>query len=61
MIGGDKLNNDGLIKGKLDSNLYEAFKKVISKTGITYQEFIEVSVKKYIIDNLNILLEKESK
>ncbi len=55
------MNNDGLIKGKLDSNLYEAFKKVISKTGITYQEFIEVSVKKYIIDNLNILLEKESK
>lgn len=55
------MNNDGVIKGKLDSNLYEAFRKVIAKTGITQQEFIEESVKRYIIDNLSIIMEKESK
>lgn len=51
------MNNEVYIKGKIDNNLNEAFRKVIVKLGISQQEFIEESVKKFILDNINILID----
>ena len=51
------MNNDSsFIKGKLENNLNEAFRKVIAKLGITQQEFIENAVKKIVLDNIDLLM-----
>ena len=55
------LNTDAIIKGKLDSKLNEAFKNILSKLNITQQEFIEVKVKEFVLENLNLLIPKNEK
>lgn len=54
------MNNDSIIiKGKLDKNLNDAFRKVLSIKSITQQDFIEKVVRDYVLDNLHLLLPKE--
>lgn len=54
------INNEfSIIKGKIDSKLNDAFKKILSKNNITQQDFIEMQVRDYVLKNLDILLPKE--
>ena len=54
------MNNEySVIKGKIDSKLNDAFKKILSEKNITQQEFIENQVRDFVLKNLNILLPKE--
>lgn len=54
------MNNEySIIKGKIDSKLDDAFKKILSKKNITQQDFIEKQVRDFVLRNLDILLPKE--
>lgn len=48
-----------IIKGKIDAKLNDAFKKILNKTNLTQQDFIEAQVRDYVLKNLHILLPKE--
>lgn len=55
-------NNEAvIIKGKVDAKLNEAFKKVLLKKNITQQDFVEKKVKEFVLENIDILFEKENK
>ena len=49
------------VKAKIDSNLNEAFKKVLTKLNISQQDFIEREITNFIIKNVNVILEKDNK
>lgn len=54
------MNNEySIIKGKIDSKLDNAFKKILNKKNITQQDFIEKQVRDFVLRNLDILLPKE--
>ena len=54
------MNNEySIIKGKIDSKLDDAFKKILFKKNITQQDFIEKQVRDFVLRNLDILLPKE--
>lgn len=55
------MNNDIIIKGKIDANLNDAFKKVLSKLNMTQQDFIDKSVKEFVLNHLHLILSEESK
>ena len=50
------MNSDTIVKGRIDGTLNEAFKKIITDLGLTQQEFIEESVKKFVLENINLLM-----
>lgn len=53
------MNNEySIIKGKIDSKLNDAFKKILNEKNITQQDFIERQVRDFVLNNLNILLSK---
>ena len=55
-------NNDFVfIKAKINSNLSDAFKKALLKLNISTQEFIERQVTEFVVNNLNLILEKDTK
>lgn len=55
-------NNDtAIIKGKIDSNLNEAFKRILAKLNMTQQDFVERQVTEFVIKNMNIILNKDDK
>lgn len=55
-------NNDtAIIKGKIDSNLNEAFKRILTKLNMTQQDFVERQVTEFVIKNMNIILNKDDK
>lgn len=56
------INNDNtIIKGRLDTKLYEALKKILNTLGITQQEFIEKNTREFVLENINLLLDEEKK
>ena len=57
------MNNNSfvIIKGKIDANLNEAFKKILIKLNITQQDFIEQKVTEFVAKNINIILQKDNK
>ena len=55
-FGGDSLNSDTIVKGRIDGTLNEAFKKIITALNLTQQEFIEESIKKFVLENINLLM-----
>lgn len=48
-----------IIKGKIDTKLNNAFKKILIKINLTQQDFIENQVRDFVLKNLDILLPKE--
>ncbi len=55
------MNNEySIIKGKIDSKLNDAFKKILNEKNITQQDFIERQVRDFVLNNLNILLSKDA-
>lgn len=55
-------NNDyEIIKGRIDSKLNNAFKKVLSKLNMTQQEFVETKVKEFILEHIDALSSSDKK
>ena len=60
-FGGEIINNDvGIIKGKVDSSLYSVFKNLLGKLNMTQQDFIDQKVKEFIIEHINVVVDKKS-
>lgn len=60
-MNNNNLNNDYVIKGKINNSLNEAFKKVLAKFNMSQQDFIEKSVTDFVIKNVSVILEKDPK
>lgn len=54
------MNNDGIVKGKVDTTLNEAFRKILKALNMSQQDFIDKSVKEFVLSNLNLIMNKES-
>ena len=52
------MNNDVIIKGKIDETLDNAFKKILKNMNMTQQDFIEQVVKEFVLKNLNLVMNK---
>lgn len=61
IMNNNNSNNDYVIKGKINNSLNEAFKKVLAKFNMSQQDFIEKSVTDFVIKNVNVILEKDTK
>ncbi len=55
------INNDIIIKGRIDPTLGEAFKIILDKKKMTQQDFIDLVVKDFVISNLNLIVPKGNK
>lgn len=56
------MNNDnGIIKGKIDNKLFNAFKLILDNLNMTQQDFIESKVKEFVLENLNLVIDKDIK
>lgn len=56
------MNNDnGIIKGKIDNKLFNAFKLILNNLNMTQQDFIENKVKEFVLENLNLVIDKDVK
>ena len=61
------INNENcVIKGKIDVNLYDAVKTILNIKGMTQQDLINLISKEFILENIDILIKnakdlKESK
>ena len=51
-------NENNIIKCRLESSLYDAFKEVLLIKKISQQEFIEMCVKDFVLANLKLVIEK---
>ena len=52
------MNNDGIVKGKVDTTLNEAFRKILKALNMSQQDFIDKSVKEFVLSNLNLIMNK---
>ena len=61
------INNENcVIKGKIDANLYDVVKTILNIKGMTQQDLINLISKEFILENIDILIKnvkdlKESK
>lgn len=55
------MNNDVYIKGKIDSNISEVFKKILSELNMTQQDFVDRKVKDFIIENIHLIIKNDEK
>lgn len=53
------INNESIIKGKIDSTLAEVFKQILTKKDISQQDFIDMIVKDYVLKNLHLIISNE--
>lgn len=51
-------NETNIVKCRLDTNLYDAFKEVLNVKKTTQQDFIEMCVKDFVLANLKLVIEK---
>lgn len=55
------MNNDsGIIKARIDSNLYEVLKLLLNKLNMTQQDLIETKVKEFVIENIKLVVDTKS-
>ena len=54
------INNDNIIKGKVDATLNEAFRKILKALNMTQQDFMDKAVKDFVINNLSVIMNKGS-
>lgn len=55
------MNNDVIVKCKISNSLGIALKSILDKLNMTQQEFLEKQVEKFIIENIYIIMTKETK
>ena len=54
------MNNNNIIKGKIDEKLYDAFRDILKELNMTQQDFIDQAVKDFVLSNLNLIMNKGS-
>jgi len=55
------LNNEsGIIKARIDANLYEVLKLLLTKLNMTQQDLIESKVKEFVIENIQLVVGAKS-
>lgn len=54
------INNDNIIKGKVDATLNEALRKILKALNMTQQDFMDKAVKDFVINNLSVIMNKGS-
>ena len=54
------INNDNIIKGKVDATLNEALRKILKALDMTQQDFMDKAVKDFVINNLSVIMNKGS-
>lgn len=54
------MNNNNIIKGKIDEKLYDAFRDILKELNMTQQDFIDKVVKDFVLSNLNLIMNKGS-
>ena len=60
-LGGETTNNEsGIVKAKIDSKLYDVLKIILTKRNMTQQEVIESSIKNFVIENINLVVDNKS-
>lgn len=52
------MNNDSLVKGKVDATLNEAFRKILKALNMSQQDFIDKAVKDFVLNNLKLVMNK---
>lgn len=54
------INNDSyIIKGRIDADIYEALKTILNIKAMTQQDLIDLKVKEFVLQNLNLIISKE--
>lgn len=51
-------NNDVIVKCKISNSLSIALKNILDKMNLTQQEFLEKQIKKFILDNIDMVVGK---
>ena len=54
------MNNNNIIKGKIDEKLYDAFRDILKELNMTQQDFIDKAVKDFVLSNLSLIMNKGS-
>ena len=54
-------NDSCIIKGRVDSTLFEVLKQILNKKKMTQQDLIENVVKDFVLQNLNLVIPKDDK
>ena len=54
-------NDSSVIKGRIDGSLSEALKQILLKKKMSQQDLIDMLIKDYVIENINIVLKKDDK
>lgn len=56
------INTDNcIIKGRIDSTLGEVLKEILNKKKMTQQDLIDMLVKDFVLENLNLIISKDVK
>ena len=56
------MNNNAIyIKCKIDEKLNNALRKILTKHGVSQQEFLEKKIKEFVLDNIDLIIPNESK
>lgn len=56
------INNDNsIIKGRIDQTLTEALKVILNQKGMTQQDLIDLKVKEFVLENLHLIINKDTK
>lgn len=55
------INTEVVIKGKVDASLGEILKEILIKKNMTQQDLIETTIKEFVLKNLYLVINKETK
>lgn len=53
------INNDVIIKCKINNNLGTALKKILDKLNLSQQDFLEQQIEQFVLNNLILILEDD--
>ena len=51
------INNDVIIKCKINNNLGTALKKILDKLNLSQQDFLEQQIEQFVLNNLILIIE----
>lgn len=53
------INNDIIIKCKINNNLGTALKKILDKLNLSQQDFLEKQIEQFVLNNLILIIEDD--
>lgn len=53
------INNDSIIKGRVDITLAEVLRQILNKKNMTQQDLIDIFVRDFVLQNLNLIINNE--